>query len=181
MTRSFVPGWIRRNRARGAAGRGTVNTIVWLARSSGFPAEPAWSHLRFGRAVHDRVRKARPHDDVGANDRRIGHELHARPVDQRVVVGAGEDQGAVGQLRGEGRTELAERGHVSGVQMDGVAVRNEGTVARGEAFRLHRTLDPSLELDRLEPGPEDPRRGALEEAFEEPLEGGQRGHDRGRL
>ena len=62
--------------------------------------------------------------------------------------------------------------------MDGVPVRHEGTVARGEAFRLHRALDPSLELDRLEPGTEDARRGALEEAFEEPLEGGQGGHDR---
>ena len=137
--------------------------------------------MRFGRAVHDRIREPCPHDDVGAIDRRIGDELDARPVDQRVAVGAGEHQGAVGQLRGKGRTELAECGHVIGVEMDGVAVRNEGTVARGEALRLHRALDPSLELDRLEPGPEDPRRGALEEAFEEPLEGGQRGHDRGRL
>ena len=137
--------------------------------------------MRFGGAVDDRIREPRAHDDVGAIDRRIGHELNARPVDQRVAVGASEHQGAIGQLRGEGRTELAERGHVTGVQMDGVAVRNEGTVARGEALRLHRALDPSLELDRLEPRPEDPRRRALEEAFEEPLEGGQGGHDRGRL
>ena len=133
------------------------------------------------RALNDRVGEPGTYDVVGAIDRRIRHELHARPVDQRVVVGAREHEGTVGQLRGERRTELAERGHVSGVQMDGVPVRDEGTVARGEALRLHRALDASLKLDRLEPGSEEPRRRALDEAFEEPLEGGQWGHDRGRL
>ena len=56
----------------------------------------------------------------------------------------------------------------------GTSVRSRG----GEALGLHRPLDPALELDRLEPGPEQARRWTLEEAFEEPLDGGQGRHGR---
>ena len=48
----------------------------------------------------------------------------------------------------------------------------------GEAFRdFIKQFDPTLELDRLESGPEQPGGRALEESFEEPLDGGQRRHD----
>ena len=112
--------------------------------------------------------------DVGPLDARIGQQLDPRPVDERVVVGPGEGQGAVGQLGRERRLHLAERRQVVRVEADDEAVRHERAIGRGQALRLHRALDPPLQLDGLQAGSEQASGWSLEEAFEEPLDGGQR-------
>src|SRR4029079_14295695 len=56
---------------------------------------------------------------------------------------------------------------------DGVAVRDERAIGRREAFALHGPLDPSLQLDGLQTRPEEACRGALKQAFEAPLDGGE--------
>ena len=65
---------------------------------------------------------------------------------------------------------------VARVQADDESVRHQGAVGRGQPFGFHRPLDPTLQLHGLHPGAEQTSRRALEEAFEEPLDGGQRRH-----
>ena len=67
------------------------------------------------------------------------------------------------------------------MEVDDEAVRHERPVGRGEALALHRALDPSLQLDGLQARPEEACRGAFKQAFEEPLDGGERRHGRSRL
>jgi hypothetical protein len=66
------------------------------------------------------------------------------------------------------------------MEMDQEAVRDEDPVRRGKALGLHRALDAALQLEWLEACSKEPRGLALEEAFEEPLDGGQRRHGRSR-
>ena len=110
----------------------------------------------------------------------VAEQVDARPVDERVAVGAGEDQGTIGELRREGAGHVPEAVEVVRVEVDDEPVRDERPVGGGQALGLHRALDPALELDRLESGPEQARGRSLEEAFEEPLDGGERRHGRSR-
>ena len=66
------------------------------------------------------------------------------------------------------------------MEVDHEAVGREGAVRGGQALGLHRALDPPLQLDGLESCTEQARGRTLEEAFEEPLDGGQRRHGRSR-
>ena len=118
--------------------------------------------------------------DVGPIDRRIGDEVDPRPVDDRVAMRPREGERAVGELRGERAGHVAELGEVQGMETDDEAVRDEGAVGRGQALALHRPLDPSLQLDGLQARPEEACRGALKQAFEEPLDGGEWRHGRSR-
>ena len=93
---------------------------------------------------------------------------------------AGEQEGPVRELGGQRPGHLAEAGQVVGVEVDDEAVRHERPVGAGQPLGLHRALDAALQLDGLEAGAEEPRGRTLEEAFEEPLDGGQRRHGRSR-
>ena len=66
------------------------------------------------------------------------------------------------------------------MEVDHEPVGREGAVRGGQALGLHRALDPPLQLDGLEACTEQARGRTLEEAFEEPLDGGQRRHGRSR-
>ena len=68
----------------------------------------------------------------------------------------------------------------SGIEADREPVRDEGPVGRGEPLGLHRALDPPLQLDGLQAGSKQASGWSLEEAFEEPLDGGQHWHGRSR-
>ena len=48
------------------------------------------------------------------------------------------------------------------MQVDDEPVRHERAIGRGQSFGFHRPLDAVLDLDRLEPCPEEPRGRALE-------------------
>ena len=96
-------------------------------------------------------------------------------------MAAGKSEGGVGEIRRERWMGLPEGRQVRRREVDGVAVRHEGPVAVADPFGLHRPLHPPLELDRLELRPEQPCGLPLEEALEEPLQGGQGSHDRWRV
>ena len=131
-------------------------------------------------ATGDCVSEAGIDADIGPFELGIGDEVDPRPVDDGVSMCPGERQGAVGKLGGERPAHVAEVGQVIRVDMDDVAVRDEGAIGRREAFALHRPLDPSLQLDGLQTRPEEACRGALKQAFEEPLDGGEWRHGRSR-
>ena len=64
-----------------------------------------------------------------------------------------ECQRAVGELARQRRLHVAEAGQVVRVEAHHESVRYECPVGRGEAFGLHRSLDPPLQLDGLQVGP----------------------------
>ena len=93
-------------------------------------------------------------------------------------MGPREGQRVVGQLDRQRLGQIAEPGQVVRVEVDDEAIRNERPVERDPALGLHRALDAPLQLEGLERRPEQPSRRAFEEAFKEPLDGGQGRHDR---
>ncbi len=152
-------------------GRGTVKTRVLVGSGSS-------GSFVGGGAPGDRVREAGIHDDVGALHARVREQVHARAVDERVVVRPGEGEGSVGQLGGERRLHVAEAGEVVRVEANHEPIGDQGAIRRGEPLGLHRALDPPLQLDGLQAGSKQASGWSLEEAFEEPLDGGQRWHGR---
>jgi hypothetical protein len=94
-------------------------------------------------------------------------------------VGAGVSQGRRCEFPLEVRDEFAEGVDVRGVEADDEPVRDEHPVRRAEPAVLDRALDPALELQWLEAGPEQPSRRSLEDSFEEPFEGSEGAHVRG--
>ncbi len=118
--------------------------------------------------------------DVGPLNGRIGQEIDARPIDQRVAMRSGERQGTIGELRCERARHVAEIGEIGRVQVDDESVGDEGSIGSRQALCLHRPLDPALELDRLEARAEEASRRALKDPFEEPLDGGELRHGRWR-
>jgi hypothetical protein len=64
--------------------------------------------------------------------------------------------------------------------VDDEAIRSEGAIRRGPALSLHLALDPALQLEWLDACVEESGRRTFEEAFEEPLDGGQGRHCRWR-
>ena len=93
---------------------------------------------------------------------------------------AREPEGRIGQLELERIGEVAEGVQVGGRQPDEVAVRHDDPVGGTQPPALHRTLHAVLELDGLQPGTEEARGRPLEDPFEEPLQGGEGTHGRGR-
>ncbi len=87
----------------------------------------------------------------------------------------GEGKGGIGQVGCEAGMNSAKRLQVGRGEVNRVTVRDECSLAIAVSRRLHRPLEPALELDRLEPGPEQASGLALEDAFEEPLQGGHWG------
>ena len=108
----------------------------------------------------------------------IGEERHAWAVDERVVPGPSEDERPIGELRRERRGHVPEALEIDRVEVDDEPVRDERAVGGGQALRFHRALDAALELDGLQSCAEQARGWTLEEAFEEPLDGGERRHGR---
>ena len=131
-------------------------------------------------AAGDRVGEAGDDPDIGALHGGVGQEVDARPVDQRVAAASREDEGAVGELGRERAGHVAERLEIGRMEVDDEPVRGERAIRGGQPLGLHGALDPPLQLDRLEACPEQARGRTLEEAFEEPLDGGQRRHGRSR-
>jgi len=127
-------------------------------------------------ASGDRFGETRVDADVGPFDGRIGQEVDPRAIDDGVAVRARERQRAVGQLGGEGRGHVTELGQVGRVEVDDEAVRHERAIGGRQSLRLHRAFDAPLQLDGLETCPEEAGGRTFEEAFEEPLDGGERRH-----
>src|SRR5437667_401673 len=69
---------------------------------------------------------------------------------------------------------------VLGVEVDDEAIWHDRAFEGHPPTRLHGPLDAALHLKGLQPRPEEPGRRAFEEAFEEPLDGGQGRHGRWR-
>jgi hypothetical protein len=116
--------------------------------------------------------------DLAVVDRGVRDELHPRPAGQREPAGTGEGEGGVGEVARQLRGGPAQTGQVVRGEMEGISIRDPDPVGASPPLPLHRPLDPALELDRLEPGPEQPGRGTLEEALEEALEVGEESHRR---
>ena len=170
-TRRTARGRRRRSaRCRPASAAGSPRCT--LVASNGRPDRAA--------ATGDRVGEPGVDADVGPLDGRVGQQVDARAVDDRVAMGARERQRAVGEFSRERPLMSPKPGEIVRVEVDDEPVRDECPVRGRQPFRLHRALDPPLELDRLESGPEEPSRRALEESFEEPLDGGERRHGRSR-
>ncbi len=96
-------------------------------------------------------------------------------------MAASKPKSGVGEIGRERRMGLPQGGEVRRREVDGVAIRHERPVAVTDPFGLHRPLHPPLQLDRLELRSEEPCGLPLENALEEPLQGGQGSHDRWRL
>ncbi len=114
--------------------------------------------------------------DVARLDGGIGPERHGRAVQQRVGVRAGERERGVrepGREPGLGRTKCSQ---IVRRKTHDDPVRNDGALPVADPVRLHGALDPALDLDRAEPGPEESGGLALEEPFEKPLDGGKGSH-----
>jgi hypothetical protein len=109
-------------------------------------------------------------------DPRVRHEVHARAPMQTVSVSPREPERRISQIGGEARAVGTERREIARVEGDGEAVGDDRPVARLDASSLHLALDATQQLDRLDPGAEDTCRRSLEEALEEPLEGGKSPH-----
>jgi len=69
-------------------------------------------------------------------------------------------------------------GQIVRVEMDHKSIGDNRPVRAGPPARLHRALDATLDLHGLHVRTKEPCRRALEEAFEEPLDGGQGRHGR---
>ena len=126
----------------------------------------------------DRVGEPGRHPDVGTLHRGVAQEVNPRAVHEGVVPGPREQERAIRKLRREGCRHVPEPGQVRRVEVDHEPVRDEGPVRRRQPFRFHGALDAALELDRLQACAEEARGWSLEEAFEEPLDGGQLRHGR---
>ena len=117
---------------------------------------------------------------VGGGWAEIGQQVDPRPIDDRVVMRTGERERTIGKLGGEGPGHVAELGQVGRVEMDHEPVRDERSIGGRQAFTLHRSFDPTLQLDGLDARAKETSRRALKQAFEEPLDGGELRHGRSR-
>ena len=149
------------------------------------PRHRAWPRRRGDRRVAtlpaaDRVGEARRTTRMSARSHgRVGQE-------RRPAAGRRACSGATGRRRAPRRRAprralvvmSPNAGEVVRVEVDDEAVRAPACDPRRKPLGLHRPLDPALELDGLQARSEQPRGRALEEAFEEPLDGGQRRHGR---
>ena len=90
---------------------------------------------------------------------------------ERVAVAPGEEQGAIRELRGDLSIASPSPARSSGWRWTTKRFGDERSLCSGPPLALHRALDPALDLDRLEAGPEEAGRRPFEEAFEEPLDG----------
>ena len=110
--------------------------------------------------------------DVAVADGRVREELDPRSSREEVAPAAGEDERRVRQLGSDVLDGVAERFQVDRCEVDREAIGDHHPLARGLPLALHDALDPALDLDRLEAGPEEACRGTFEEALEHALEAG---------
>ena len=96
-------------------------------------------------------------------------------------MAAGEPECPVGQVVCQALGHVTKGGEVVGVEVNAEAIRNDRPIGAGHAIRLHRSLDPSLQLDGLQTRSEESGGWPLEESFKEPLQGGERAHLGGRV
>ena len=134
----------------------------------GGPSGPRWPVSNGG---HDL--------DVAGRDRGSDDELDRGP--RRRACSRAPGRRRARRRRGRRRPRRGgrpKRLEVGRVEVDRVPVGDADPVAARPPLALHRPLDPALDLDRLETGPEEAGRRALEEALEEALEPGERSHGR---
>lgn len=89
---------------------------------------------------------------------------------------AGKTQSGIGQLSGQMTGRIGIRRDVAGMEPNEVVVRDNDPAGIRVAGMLHRTFDPSLDLDGLDRRPEQPCPGTLEEALEELFNGSKSSH-----
>ena len=107
----------------------------------------------------------------------VRDEAHRRPVGEMVAAGACGTQGGIREPRGElVEVAVGHRPQVPRMHAHAQALGHARAIALDDAPQLHRALDATLELDRLQARAEDARRVALEEALEESLQIGEDGH-----
>ena len=94
-------------------------------------------------------------------------------------MGPGKRERCVRKARRESIRTAGLRGHVvevHRVKTHAIPARDEGASGLVHARALHRALHAALELDRLDVCAEQASGGALEDAFEDPFDVGERGH-----
>ena len=79
-------------------------------------------------ATGDRVGEAGDDPDVGPFHGRVGKEVDARAVDERVVPCSSEHEGAIGELRGERAGHVPERLEIGRMEVDGEPIGREGAI-----------------------------------------------------
>ena len=85
-------------------------------------------------------------------------------------MGPREHEGRIGEIPGDLVGCVAQGGQIGRIEVDRILVGDPDPLIAGPPFALHCTLDPALDLDRLEPGSEEASRGAFEEALEQALD-----------
>src|SRR5664279_853214 len=95
-----------------------------------------------------------------------------------VAVAPGEGESFIGQIRGELGSPCPKGSDVGRGQMDPIAIRHPRPRVDGATLVLHRSLDPTLDLDRLEWRTEEASCGTFEQPLEEALHRGDRLHGR---
>ena len=91
-------------------------------------------------------------------------------------MGTGERERAVGEGCGESGRRGSEGGEIAGMKADDKVVGNDCPGAVADPIALHRSLEPAQNLDRPDCRSEQQRGLALEEPFEEALDGGKGSH-----
>ena len=170
--------------ARGVVGRGISYTRVLVDSTDARPGRrPRSRPRRWPRAPRVPIASANlASTRMSARSMAgIGQQVDPRPVDDGVVVGTRERRARRRRARRRAIPVMSPNSARSvgcrwttkrfGTSVRSVVVRRSPSIAR--SIR-------SLDLDRLETCSEEPCRGALKEAFEEPLDGGERRHGRSR-
>ena len=117
---------------------------------------------------------------MSARSTRVGDEVDARPVDEGVAVRPGERRARRRRARTASVAVMSPNAARSaGMEVDDEAVRHERAVG---VVRRSASIARSIRRWSWTAGarPEEARRRALEEAFEEPLDGGEGRHGRSR-
>ena len=89
-------------------------------------------------------------------------------------MGASIDTHVLRQIARQVCHIAVERGRVRAVEQHPIVRGHECPPLAHHALGFHGALDAALDLDALDPLLEKPGRRALEQALEEPLDGGQR-------
>lgn len=123
-----------------------------------------------GRALRARwLDRLRLHDHVTGGNLRRGLQLHAWPRGQRITSVPRVTVQRLGQIGRQRVTIALESEQVRRVQHHPVAARHVRPVRAQATLGLHRSLEPALYLNRLQPRLEEASGGPFEETLKEPL------------
>ena len=160
--------------ATAAAASAAMGRLSGAGADSRFRGHRPGDGKRCGSGLEERwVQQVGGDPDVTRIDTLGAGEPDLRAGKQSIAPGACALMERIRQFVLEGVLVGLERSEVPGVERDAVAVRDVGAIGAEDTSRVHRPLQPSLKLDRLQRGPEQPRSRSLKEPFEEPLERGE--------